>query len=80
MLIVGGSGNNRGAIVGAVLVWALWSASGLIIADLVPAAFEARAAALRIVAIGVLLATMIVVRPRGLIGEKAMVSRHLDKD
>jgi hypothetical protein len=28
----------------------------------------------------VLLATMIVVRPRGLIGEKAMVSRHLDEE
>ncbi|MBV8105077.1 MAG: branched-chain amino acid ABC transporter permease [Hyphomicrobiales bacterium] len=80
MLIVGGSGNNLGAIIGAGLVWALWSASGLIIADLVPASFEARAAALRIIAIGVLLATMIVVRPRGLIGEKAMVSRHLDKE
>jgi branched-chain amino acid transport system permease protein len=80
MLIVGGSGNNLGAIIGAGLVWALWSASGLIIADLVPASFEARAAALRIVAIGVLLATMIVVRPRGLIGEKAMVSRHLDEE
>ena len=80
MLIVGGSGNNLGAIIGAGLVWALWSASGLIIADLVPASFEARAAALRIIAIGVLLATMIVVRPGGLIGEKAMVSRHLDEE
>ena len=29
MLIVGGSGNNLGAIIGAGLVWALWSASGL---------------------------------------------------
>ena len=80
MLIVGGSGNNLGAIIGAGLVWALWSASGLIIADLVPASFEARAAALRIVVIGVLLATMIVVRPGGLIGEKTMVSRHLDEE
>jgi ABC-type branched-subunit amino acid transport system permease subunit len=78
MLIVGGSGNNLGAIIGAGLVWALWTISGLAIADLVPAAFEARAAALRIVAIGVLLATMIILRPRGLIGEKATVSRHLD--
>ena len=43
-----------------------------------PAAFEARAAALRLVAIGVLLATMIVVRPRGLIGERALVSRHVE--
>jgi branched-chain amino acid transport system permease protein len=46
----------------------------------VPASFAARAAALRIIAIGVLLATMIVVRPRGLVGEKAMVSRHLDEE
>jgi len=78
MLIVGGSGNNLGAIVGAGLVWALWTASGLAVADLVPASFEARAATLRIIAIGVLLATMIVLRPQGLVGEKATVSRHLD--
>jgi branched-chain amino acid transport system permease protein len=78
MLIVGGSGNNLGAIIGAGLVWALWAASGLAIADLVPASFEARAATLRIIAIGVFLATMIVLRPRGLVGEKATVSRHLD--
>ena len=80
MLIVGGAGNNLGAVIGAVLVWALWSGSGIVIADLVPASFEARAAALRIITIGVLLATMIVVRPRGLLGEKAMVSRHLDEE
>ncbi len=28
MLIIGGSGNNKGAVLGAVLVWGLWSASG----------------------------------------------------
>lgn len=78
MLIVGGSGNNRGAILGAILVWALWTASGLLISDFVPATYEARAAALRIVAVGVLLATMIVVRPRGLIGERTLVSRHIE--
>jgi branched-chain amino acid transport system permease protein len=78
MLIVGGSGNNLGAIVGAGLVWALWTASGLLIADLVPAAFEARAAAVRIIAIGVLLASMIVLRPQGIVGERTTVSRYLD--
>ena len=78
MLIVGGSGNNLGALIGAAVIWALWTASGLIISDFVPAAFEARAAALRIVAIGVLLAAMIVVRPRGLVGERALVSRHVE--
>jgi branched-chain amino acid transport system permease protein len=80
MLIVGGSGNNAGAIVGAGLIWALWSASGLAISALFPPEFEARAAALRIVAIGVLLAGMIVLRPRGIFGERAIVSRHLDRE
>ena len=79
MLIVGGSGNNRGAIFGAVLIWALWSASGLAIGALFAPEDQARAAALRIVAIGVLLAATIVARPRGLFGERATVSRHLDK-
>ena len=77
MLIVGGSGNNRGALLGAAIVWALWTLSGLVISDLVPATYEARAAALRLVAIGVLLAAMIVIRPRGLVGERALVSRHI---
>ena len=77
MLIVGGAGNNLGALLGAAVVWALWTVSGLAISDMVPATYEARAAALRLVAIGVLLATMIVVRPRGLIGERTLVSRHV---
>jgi hypothetical protein len=34
MLIVGGSGNNRGAILGAVLVWAIWALSGADLRDL----------------------------------------------
>jgi branched-chain amino acid transport system permease protein len=77
MLVVGGSGNNLGALAGAAVVWALWTVSGLLISDIVPAAYEARAASLRLAAIGALLATMIVVRPRGLIGERALASRHV---
>ncbi|MFO1151121.1 MAG: branched-chain amino acid ABC transporter permease [Alsobacter sp.] len=79
MLIVGGSGNNRGAILGAVLIWALWSLSGFAISAVVPAQDQARAAALQIVAIGALLSAMILWRPRGLLGERVTVSRHLDE-
>ena len=39
---------------------------------------QANAAALRIVAIGAMLAATIVLRPRGIFGERATVSRHLD--
>jgi branched-chain amino acid transport system permease protein len=77
MLVVGGTGNNRGALAGAVLVSALWSATGLATAAWFPPDEQARAAALRIVAIGVLLTATILWRPRGLFGERTAISRHL---
>jgi len=77
MLIVGGSGNNLGALLGAGLVSVVWSATGLATGVLFPPEDQAQAAALRIIAIGVLLATTIVLRPRGLLGERVTVSRHV---
>jgi len=77
MLIVGGAGNNRGAVLGAVLVWGLWSASGAIIAALFPPDQQARAAALQITMIGIMLAAILLFRPRGLIGERRTVSRFV---
>ena len=79
MLIIGGSGNNRGAILGGVLIWAIWSASGMAIGALFPPEEQARAAALQIVAIGVMLSATLLMRPRGLLGELTVVSRHLDR-
>jgi branched-chain amino acid transport system permease protein len=77
MLIIGGSGNNAGALLGALLVSAIWSATGLVTGMFFPPDQQARAAALRIVAIGVLLAATLVLRPRGLKGERLTVSRHV---
>jgi branched-chain amino acid transport system permease protein len=77
MLIVGGSGNNRGAVLGAVVVWGLWSASGFVVSAIFPPEQQARAAALQIVAIGAILAAILVIRPRGLLGEETIVSRHV---
>jgi branched-chain amino acid transport system permease protein len=76
MLIVGGSGRNSGAVLGAVLVWAIWSAAGTLIREVLPAAEQARGAALQVVLIGVLIAAILVLRPRGVLGERATVSRH----
>jgi branched-chain amino acid transport system permease protein len=78
MLVVGGSGNNKGAVLGAILVWGLWSASGYLAATLLPADLQARGAALQIVGIGVVLALILLLRPRGLIGEERVVSRHIE--
>jgi len=79
MLIIGGSGNNRGALLGAVLVWALWSVTGAVLAAFVPGEYQARAAALQIVLIGVALAALLVLRPRGILGEEKMISRFLNE-
>jgi branched-chain amino acid transport system permease protein len=78
MLIVGGSGNNRGAVLGAFVVWGFWAAAGALLRGWVPQAEQARAAALQVVLIGVLIALMLVLRPRGLIGENVAVSPHAD--
>ena len=77
MLIVGGAGNNRGAVLGAVVVWGIWSASSALVAAIFPPDFQARAAALQIVLIGVLLTVILLARPRGLLGESVIVSRFI---
>jgi branched-chain amino acid transport system permease protein len=69
MLIVGGSGNNRGAILGAVLVWGLWALTAAAVSAFVPPEQQARAASLQIVAIGIGLCLILLLRPRGILGE-----------
>ena len=76
MLIVGGSGNNRGAVLGAFVVWMFWAGAGSVLRGWVGPAEQARAAALQVVLIGLLISLMLVLRPRGLLGEEVAVSRH----
>ena len=76
MLVLGGSGNNSGAVLGSLLVWALWALSGTLVSAVLPPGWQARGASLRLVAIGVILAATLLARPRGLLGERSAVSRH----
>ena len=75
MLTLGGTGNNKGAVLGAFIVWALWSWSTVLIPRVVPPAFETRAPFIRYVFIGLLLLVILLKRPRGIIGEERRVSR-----
>ena len=77
MLIVGGSGNNRGALLGALVVWGLWTGSGIAVTKLLPPSQAAQGAAIQVILIGLALVLMLLKRPRGLIGEEAVVSRHV---
>jgi branched-chain amino acid transport system permease protein len=64
-------------LLGAGLVSAIWSATGFATSAFFPAGEQARAAALRVVIIGVLLAATVVLRPRGIRGERLAISSHL---
>lgn len=67
----------RGAILGGVLVWGIWAMSGNLVSQLFPAEHQARASSLQIVMIGVALCAVLLMRPRGILGEVKTLSRHL---
>jgi branched-chain amino acid transport system permease protein len=75
MLIVGGAGDNRGAIVGAFVVWGIWTVSGTALRGWIPQAEQARAAALQVVLVGGLIAAALLIRPRGLV---SMIGKSSD--
>ncbi len=69
MLIVGGSGNNKGAVLGAVLIWLLWTASELITGAL-PPEWGVRIAYVKMFLVGLLLVVVLQVFPQGLLPER----------
>jgi branched-chain amino acid transport system permease protein len=69
MLIAGGSGNNKGALLGAVIIWGVWSGTEVFTSKL-PEAMVTRASAIRIFLIGLLLEVILILRPQGLLPER----------
>lgn len=69
MVVLGGSGNNRGVLIGAVIVWVIWSASE-IVTDQFPAEYALKAKYGRMFLIGLLLQLVLRFRPEGLLPEK----------
>jgi branched-chain amino acid transport system permease protein len=68
MLILGGSGNNRGAILGAAVVWIIWSMTE-ILADQLPTEMAIQAKYIRMFLIGLMLQLVLRFRPEGLLPE-----------
>ena len=77
MLMAGGSGNNRGAILGAYVVWGIWIGSKFM-TDLLPYTLKARAPYIRFLLIGILLEIILIYRPQGLLGEEKKVSKWIE--
>ncbi len=72
ILIIGGTANNRGMILGAVIYWAFQRATADV-AGFFPTAMQSSIQALRLAFIGALLIIILYYRPEGLWGEKLAV-------
>ncbi len=69
MLIAGGSGNNKGALLGTLVIWIVWSGSEILTSRL-PVEYVTQAGALRVLLIGVILQVILLYRPEGLLPEE----------
>jgi branched-chain amino acid transport system permease protein len=70
MVMAGGSGNNRGVILGAVVIWYLWSFSEDFVLRLLPPPLATKAGDLRVILIGLVLQAILLKRPQGLLPGK----------
>jgi len=77
MLMAGGSGNNKGALLGAYAIWGLWIGTKFM-TDFLPVAWKARGPYIRFLLIGLLLEIILIRRPRGLLGEEKSVSKLME--
>ena len=69
MLVVGGSGNSRGAILGALVIWGIWSTTELV-TNRLPPDWITRASYMRVFLIGLLLQFVMQRYARGILPEK----------
>lgn len=77
MLMVGGCGNNKGAILGSFVIWGIWTITSFA-TDLLPTILKSRAPYIRFLLIGILLEIILLFRPEGFLGEEKKVSRFLE--
>lgn len=75
MLIVGGSGNNKGAILGAIVIWTLWSATEIVTSQ-AEGEWATRVPFMRMFLIGLVLQIVLQKFPGGLMPEKMPEGRQ----
>nr|WP_297460923.1 branched-chain amino acid ABC transporter permease [uncultured Halomonas sp.] len=86
MLMLGGSGNNRGAILGAFIIWGVWSGTAFLadaitpLLSLISEDFASRSPYLRWMLVAILLELIVLYRPKGLLKEQKTVSQFLPKE
>lgn len=78
MLIAGGSGNNKGAIVGALAIWAIWSMTE-ILTNRLPPEWVTRSSYARMLLIGLFLQIVLQRFRSGLVPERSPKARELEQ-
>lgn len=79
MLIAGGSGNNKGAILGAYAVWGFWNITLQVQGYDLPGAVSTRIAFIRELVLGTLIVSVLLLRPQGLLPEERRVSIWVER-
>jgi len=79
MLIVGGSGNNKGAIAGAYVLWGFWTITSQLQGYDLGIAIETRLPYFRDLAVGTLIVVVLLLRPQGLLPQERRVSIWVDR-
>jgi branched-chain amino acid transport system permease protein len=80
MLMLGGSGNNKGAVLGAFVIWGVWMGSAFVtdwlrpLLQAISPELPARSPYIRYLFIAILLELILLFRPQGLLGEEKHVS------
>lgn len=75
MLIVGGAGNNLGAVTGAFLIWGAWTTSGWALSRFAPIEAQLYTGSIQYILIGSVIVGMLLWRPQGLFPERLVVSQ-----
>ncbi len=78
MVMVGGSGNNRGVVIGAFFVGFLWFGVPLF-QGFLPAGVESYIFQIRQFVLGLMIILVLIFRPQGIVPERAKVSRFIPK-
>ena len=76
MLIVGGSGNNMGAVLGTLVVWGAWVGSGWLLTAIAPTHLQLYTGSLQYILVGSIIVFTLLWRPRGLLPEKLSTRRY----
>ena len=79
MLMAGGSGNNKGAILGAYVIWGFWTITLQLQGYDMPGVISSRIFFIRDFLLGSLIVAVLLLRPQGLLPEERRVSIWVER-